>query len=69
MPDAHTEDECAYARLRGRLTGCTSWVADWMHVVGLEVEWVVKYRTGIAVLDPNGALQHIGSAIGDDEIR
>lgn len=39
-----------------------------MHFIGLDLAWAPKNRTGIAVLDADGALQRIGSAISDDEI-
>lgn len=39
-----------------------------MHFIGLDLAWAATNPTGIAVLDADGALKHVGSAISDDEI-
>ena len=39
-----------------------------MHFVGLDLAWGEKNQTGIAVIDADGRVQHIGAAQGDDDI-
>nr|WP_090339279.1 DUF429 domain-containing protein [Mycolicibacterium malmesburyense]CRL67493.1 RelA/SpoT domain-containing protein [Mycolicibacterium malmesburyense] len=39
-----------------------------MHFVGLDLAWAEGNQTGVAVLDGDGRLVHVGAAVSDDEV-
>ncbi|MBD2759668.1 DUF429 domain-containing protein [Yimella sp. cx-573] len=39
-----------------------------MHFIGVDLAWGEKSRTGVAVIDDHGVLQHLSSVITDEEI-
>lgn len=39
-----------------------------MYFVGLDLAWAGTNQTGVAVVDVDGRLVHVGAAVGDDEI-
>ena len=53
----------------GRSRGPRVGQGDPVHYVGIDLAWGEKKPTGVAVIDADARLLHVGAVLGDEEIE